>query len=1156
MVRLVTSNLTEQLLAVLTENVRAQQANDGPLVPVRIVVPGAMLDRYVRLGIARTCGIAANLETMLLTRFAAQAVSDRAGARVATADELEAMALTLLLDDAFLQGSELAPVRAYLRSVDSSVAVDARRVQLAARIGRLFEEYTYSRDEMLASWAGGTTLGPRYAESERWQRRLWLAMFGDGGLARDRGVVPLHEGVARLAESGRPPGAGVAAVHLFAFAHFAPTFHRLLAHLGRAGAGDVTVYTLSPCEGFWEDVDPRDPPPVHLWGRPGREQVRALNAAAGFDHDERFVEPRQASLLAQLQRDLLHRTPARSTIAPQFSFARDPSVRVLEHASVRREIEAIASEIWELVVHDETMRFDEIGVLLPDAQAEAYLAHLPAAFAEAHDIPHQIVGVPVPGGSRVAEAALLLLALPLGRFTRQELLRLAVHPAVVASLQDVDPHRWLQWCDALGVVHGADRADHADTYIERDLYNWDQGLRRLALGAFMAGDASGCRTPVEIGAEAYVPYEVAPSELRDAATFSLLIRSLVADARFARDAVLTMPEWARLLGAFVETYVASPTEADADALARCLRSVHSLAQHDLQGKRVPYGVAAELARSRISGLSSARGGTGVVVSTLTAMRAVPLRAVFACGLGEGCFPSSDAEDSLDLRAARRQPGDVTARERDKYAFLELLLAAGERLCLSHVSRDPLTGDALAPSSVVQELLHALDRGYVRASDLARVRHPLRRWDPGYFPDLFPRRGTPQGDGPTLATPHLPEAHAEARTLAIRRSLEAKAARPTLERVQELAEGNPAWSLVADALGLLRVPPSEPVPDERVVIPIYALVKFLEFPLQGWARFRVGLDEAEDEDVLARESEPFETDLRDETLLLREVLLAAREDHSSLEQAYDAVVRERELRGEGPSGIFARGERDDHLNTLESWRSELRNAKISLDQIEIHRFGRAGEHARADRVHESLSLDVAVVDPRGVQRTVRAEIVGRALPLATDAGASLTLLRRAKEKRDDPWARAGRDRTALRAFVDHAMLTAKGVATEGSHSSVLVLASGTEAATERTEFAPLSSDEATAWLRGLVRELLGGPHAYFFPCEAVFVWQRGDPAALLLPKLAEARDRLRDRTGPMPLRSAYGPVPRPHEYPLPTEADARSMVARRFDALFAKRKETP
>ena len=88
-----------------------------------------------------------------------------------------------------------------------------------------------------------------------------------------------------------------------------------------------------------------------------------------------------------------------------------------------------------------------------------------------------------------------------------------MHPAVLATMDEVDPVRWAAWCDALGVVHGADRDDHAETYIERDVFNWDQGLRRLALGAFMSGDASGEGRPFDAGGEAYVPYEVAGAEL-------------------------------------------------------------------------------------------------------------------------------------------------------------------------------------------------------------------------------------------------------------------------------------------------------------------------------------------------------------------------------------------------------------------------------------------------------------------------------------------------------------------------------------------------------------------------------------------------------------------------------------------------------------------
>ena len=61
----------------------------------------------------------------------------------------------------------------------------------------------------------------------------------------------------------------------------------------------------------------------------------------------------------------------------------------------------------------------------------------------------------------------------------------------------------------------------------------------------------------------------------------------------------------------------------------------------------------------------------------------------------------------------------------------------DRLYASYVSRDALTGDALAPSSVVQELLHAIARAYVTDPSALRRRHPV-----------FSRRRFLQGDTAT------------------------------------------------------------------------------------------------------------------------------------------------------------------------------------------------------------------------------------------------------------------------------------------------------------------------------------------------------------------------------------------------------------------------
>src|SRR5260370_40845790 len=184
MVRLIYSNRTSELLAELASRVRAKQSREGPLVPVRIVVPSRSVEAYARLGIARACGVAANLHTALRTPWAQEVCATRRR-RVADAAAIEAMALALLLDDGFLSEPELGAVRSYLGACgDVPDPIDVRRVQLAARIGRLFEEYTFSRGEMLVAWRGGTVLQGHHGDTERWQRRMWLAMFGAGALAR------------------------------------------------------------------------------------------------------------------------------------------------------------------------------------------------------------------------------------------------------------------------------------------------------------------------------------------------------------------------------------------------------------------------------------------------------------------------------------------------------------------------------------------------------------------------------------------------------------------------------------------------------------------------------------------------------------------------------------------------------------------------------------------------------------------------------------------------------------------------------------------------------------------------------------------------------------------------------------------------------------
>src|SRR5262249_20796816 len=155
----------------------------------------------------------------------------------------------------------------------------------------------------------------------------------------------------------------------------------------------------------------------------------------------------------------------------------------------------------------------------------------------------------------------------------------------------------------------------ADTYIARDVLNWDQGLRRLALGAFMPTDRGGEARTFTLGGDAYVPEEIGASSLSNAARFSVLVRSLVSDAKWMREGRYSLSQWAGILVAALETYLIPRADLEERQLAECRRALEELALLDMgEGRAVSYRVARDLALARLGQHAKGRSGKGVVVS--------------------------------------------------------------------------------------------------------------------------------------------------------------------------------------------------------------------------------------------------------------------------------------------------------------------------------------------------------------------------------------------------------------------------------------------------------------------------------------------------------------------------------------------------------------
>lgn len=1129
MIRFCCSNRVEALVGALADTVGAGRSS--LFDALHLVIPNPLVEGYVKQALARRLGIAANVETRFLRGFLREVASASAPETpLADRDLVEGELLALFHDPGWLSAPELGPVREYLAggAAPDPDALDRKRVQLAAELAALFDEYAFSRPEMLAAWRAGA-LAPEADEGlQRWQRALWLALHGPRGTFTARGVVTLPEFFARTpVERLRPPPA----VHLFGISYVARLYGAIFEALGRAT--ELHVYALSPDraaaahEGLEAGaVAAPDASPLDAWARPGRENVRLLVGLAGRA-DARFVEPASGARPTRLA--ALHQAVLDGRALAARPRATDESLTVVPAPDPRRELETIAAEIWSRLRADATLSLADVAVIVPQASASVYLPLAQAVFEEASRLPHTIIDLPRPTERRITDAVALLLELPLGGLRRPDLLRLAMHPTVARRFPEVDPEDWLALCEALEIVRGADRDDQPESYLSRDRTSWEQGLGRLALGAFLTGPRGGEDRPFELDGETVLPFDLPPALEPAARALGIVARELIAFARAARAAAAPFAVHAALLRrAVAETLRAEPGDEEA-VLGDALAAIERVAALVPPALPVSFRVAAELIKARLAEAPRRhRSPEGVTVASFVPMRALPFRHIFVAGLDERVFPAPEATRALDLRAGARRPGDVTPREQDQHLFLETLLAARERLTLSYVARDPVTGEERQPSSVVTTLLDFLEPhregGPEVASAIVRPRPPLARHE----------------DAAACAV--IPAAARERRAAALGASL--RRAGGGVRQLPPLGElraalGADVWKTVAAELDWVGPPVAPPGLRPRRGLTLFDLRRFLECPLQASARALLPLGDEDDEAALEAEAALREHESLDEARLrtvpfLRELAAELLADpdggDDAIAAAYDRAAELERLGGALPDGLFGRALRERHLALLRCWRAGVR-AKAGPLPVPPERLwlGSAPEHRRDAAIVPPITLSLA--DGTTIALGGRSDLCARA---RDESRLILTFV--GSTTRDYV------ERDLLSPFFTHLALAATG---DGRPTRALVVRpdDGGDPRVDERLFGEVDGETARAYLAALAGDLLRGVHAYFLPCEGVFTWKRradkGEPIGV-----RDAVLLLRDDNWTR-FVSDRGPIPDPRAYPVPSENEAAEIVERRF-----------
>ncbi len=753
--------LAEKLAGIAAEsNHRA----DDPFLPLNIVVPNNNLAKWLTLVMARRESIVMNvdfqfLETGLWEMIAALDPDPDA---VDMLDRTRARLLILaVLSGLARDDPAVAPVAGYLFDSNGDKYPDysIRLWQLSENLAHLFQEYEYHRTDMVQGWikqgiAHGTRDKAAIDDLARCERQIYLTAIHLRDTCKaffEQPVLSLMEYADRVLGDPRVhrrKPVPTRSIHFFGLSQVS-AFHLTLIDRLKPFY-EIFIYALNPSREFWEDIrtpaesrwiahknrslrirdteidagellEGPDHPLLAAWGKPGRESVRLLCQLTDYSFNAGFLPvDRTDTVLKQVQNDML----TLDTSSAQNRLHQDRSLQIFGCPGIYREVETVYQNIIFNLETDENLQLTDIAILVPNISVYKpvfgdVFNRMPRRFS------YNLIDSRADIESVYGQAILELLSLATGRFTRKAVFDLILNPCFLAKwhLSTDDAHVWAAWADALNIFHSyEDTRSPAKNAPSSGRYTWKQGLQRLRLARIFSGNPDEGTDTMHF--ENRVPYS--DTETGDTAMvekFCLVVTALAHAADTLRLGQASAAQWREVLLEAAEKLFAIPSDYPGETAIRqnLFQALDELTFYDHLHSAIPFSdrasnpdhssqldvaLIAEYIRFRLGAISGGHGDYlthGVTIAELQPMRPIPFKIVYVLGMEEGSFPGRAETSPLDLRLKKRRIGDINLSERNRYLFLETLLAVRKKLYISFISRDLQKDRELPPCNVVNQL---------------------------------------------------------------------------------------------------------------------------------------------------------------------------------------------------------------------------------------------------------------------------------------------------------------------------------------------------------------------------------------------------------------------------------------------------------------------
>jgi exodeoxyribonuclease V gamma subunit len=791
---LISSNRLESLAKSLA-NTLGEKRKVNVLQTENIIVQSRGMERWLHMQLAKLNGISANIKFPFPRTFISDYIFDPlldGKKENLLSPKVYAWKIYNALPGLINSDADFKPLATFLNDDFESL----KALQLSERLANLFEQYLIFRPDLIRQWSSKRNpLGSFESgiwQYKLWsqvtadcQNETTFANLYDSFMCSSNPKLYGKDNNNFKADFSKLKN--LKRVFLFGFSAMAPAFIDIYFALSKYV--DVYFYYLNPSASEWEyDLSERGKLKFLLGnlnstvakadlkndyqlqeclesamgsydeqansllaslGAQGREFFGLLNAADIEGETIFNQEAREfSSLLASIQADIQENRSGNCDFKLPES---DNSIQIHSCHSSMREVEILLENITHFFEQDKSLLPNDIIVLLPDV--ELYAPYIEAVFQSlAEDDPRRMAITIADRKSlssmREAKAFIAILKLLNSRFAVSEVLAILEAPIVATNfnLDEVALIQLNSYLQQAGVAWGTDgKFRQTTTKINFAQGSWEFGLDRMFAG-FAFGDELDDKKilhRIESNDDEVLPLYCCDGEnVKNLGELSCFIERLKRlKAKLSSIKSTSIEEWEKLLLNIVEQFFSKNSEFErnvSNLKTTIAEFISALYQAEDYSKKEKIKLNIELItyqlehyfQSTVLGGGFLRGG--ITFCEAKPLRSVPAKVICMLGMDEKSFPRIDKQLSFDLMANRPRFGDRSARNDDRYLFLETLLSARQMFYISYVGQGIKDNEPRPESVVVSELIDYVKQNY--KNDSLTIKHPLQPFSWEYFSD--------------------------------------------------------------------------------------------------------------------------------------------------------------------------------------------------------------------------------------------------------------------------------------------------------------------------------------------------------------------------------------------------------------------------------------